>query len=87
MGAQVSEIISMLSKEVFMYIGISTVIAWPMGYFFMKDWLQDFAFRVDPNFLSFLMASLIALLIALLTVGLRAYIAASANPAESMRYE
>ena len=87
MGAQVSEIIRMLSKEVFIYIGIATVIAWPMGYFFMKDWLQDFAFRVDPDFLSFLMASLIALLIAILTVGLRAYIAATANPADSMRYE
>jgi len=87
LGAQVSEIIRMLSKEVFIYIGIASVIAWPLGYFFMKNWLQDFAFRVDPDFLSFLMASLIALLIAILTVGLRAYIAASANPAEAMRYE
>jgi len=87
MGAQVSEIIRMLSREVFIYIGISTVISWPMNYFFMKDWLQDFAFRVDPDFLSFLVASLIALLFAILTVGLRAYIAATANPAESLRYE
>jgi len=87
MGAQVSEIIRILSKEVFVYIGISTVIAWPLGYFFMKSWLQDFAFRVDPDFLSFLMASLIALFIAILTVGLRAYIAATANPADSLRYE
>jgi len=87
MGAQVSEIIRMFSKEVFVYIGISTAIAWPMGYFFMKDWLQDFAFRVDPDFLSFLLASLIALIIAILTVGLRAYIAATVNPADSLRYE
>jgi len=77
----------MFSKEVFVYIGISTAIAWPMGYFFMKDWLQDFAFRVDPDFLSFLLASLIALIIAILTVGLRAYIAATVNPADSLRYE
>jgi putative ABC transport system permease protein len=87
MGAHESEIIRMLSKEVVIYIGISTVIAWPAGYFFMKSWLQNFAFRVDLGFLSFLMASLIALLIAILTVGLRAYIAATANPADSLRYE
>ncbi|MBE9509814.1 MAG: ABC transporter permease [Bacteroidetes bacterium] len=86
-GAKVSEIIGMLSKEVFIFIGISTVIAWPAGYYFMKSWLQNFAFSVDPGFLSFLMASLIALLIAILTVGLRAYKAATANPADSLRYE
>jgi len=87
MGAKVFEIIRMLSREVLIYISISTVIAWPVGYFFMKNWLQDFAFRVNPDFLSFLVASLIALLFAILTVGLRAYIAATANPAESLRYE
>jgi len=87
MGAQVSEIIRMLSKEVFIYIGISTVIAWPVGYFYMKNWVQNFAFRVDPGFLVFLIASLIALLVAILTVGLRSYIAATANPADSLRHE
>ncbi|MBA7694566.1 hypothetical protein ES703_103177 [subsurface metagenome] len=87
MGAHESEIIRMLSKEVFIYIGISTVIAWPVSYYFMKSWLQNFAFRVDLGFLSFLMASLIALLIAILTVGLRAYRAATANPADSLKYE
>jgi putative ABC transport system permease protein len=87
MGAQVSEIIRMLSREVFIHIGIASVIAWPLGYFFMKSWLQNFAFRVDPDLLSFLIAFLIALLMALLTVGLRAYIAATANPADSLRYE
>jgi len=87
MGAQESDIIRMLTREVFIFIGISTAIAWPAGYFFMKSWLQNFAFRVDLDFLSFLMASLIALLIAILTVGLRAYKAAVADPAESLRYE
>ena len=86
MGAQVSEIIKMLSKEVFILIGISTVIAWPAGYFFMHNWLQNFAFRVNMGYVSFLMATLIALLIAVLTVGLRAYRAATANPADSLEY-
>ena len=87
LGARVSAIIRMLSREVFIYISISTAIAWPVGYFFMKSWLQNFAYRVDPGILSFLMASLAALLIAILTVGLRAYITARANPADSLRYE
>jgi len=87
MGAPVLEIIKMLTREVIIHIGISTLIAWPIGYYFMKSWLQNFAFRVDLGFLSFLMASMVALLIALLTVGFRAYIAATANPADSLRHE
>ena len=87
MGAHVPVIIRMLSREVFIHIGIATLIAWPAGYFFMKNWLQNFAFRVDPGLLSFLLASLVAMLFAVLTVGLRAYFAASANPANSLRYE
>ncbi len=87
MGANVSGIIGMLIKEVFILIGISTVIAWPVGYFFMKSWLQNFAFRVDLGVLSFVVASLMALVIAIVTVGFRAYRAATTNPAESLRYE
>ena len=87
LGAHVPVIIRMLSGEVFMYIGIATVITWPLGYFFMKSWLQNFAFRVEPGLLSFLLASLLALIVAGLTVGLRAFIAATANPADSLRYE
>ena len=49
--------------------------------------LQNFAYRVEPGLFSFIIASLIALLIALHTVGIRAYIAASTNPAEALRYE
>jgi putative ABC transport system permease protein len=87
LGAAESEIISMLTREVYVYIGIATLIAWPAGYFFMKSWLQSFAFRVNLGFLPFLLASLVALVIALFTVGIRAYIAAVANPSESIRYE
>ena len=53
----------------------------------MKNWLQSFAFRVDPGIASFLIASLLALLVAILTVGLRAYKAATSNPADALRYE
>jgi len=87
MGASVPLIIKMLSREVFILIGISTLIAWPVSYFFMKNWLQNFAFRVDLGVLSFIIASLMALVIAIVTVGFRAYRAATANPSESLRYE
>lgn len=87
MGASVSLIIKMLSREVFILIGISTLIAWPVGYYFMKSWLQNFAFRVELGILSFIIASLLALIIAILTVGLRAYRTATANPADSLRDE
>lgn len=87
LGAHVPIIIRMLSREVFFHIGMATVVAWPLGYIFMKSWLQNFAFRVEPGLLPFLLASLLALIFALLTVGLRAYLAAVSNPADSLRYE
>jgi putative ABC transport system permease protein len=87
MGAQIPLIIRMLSKEVFIHIGIATLVSWPLGYFLMRNWLQNFAFRVEPGMLSFLLASVFALILAVATVGIRAYFAASANPADSLRYE
>ena len=86
-GARESDILRMLSKEVFVYIGIATVFAWPVAYYFMRDWLQNFAYRVEMGFLSFLLASILALVLALLTVGLISYRAAKANPAVALRDE
>jgi putative ABC transport system permease protein len=87
MGASVPGIIRMLSKEVIILIFISTAIAWPIGYLFMKNWLENFAFRIDLGYLSFVVASLMALIIAIITVSFRVYRAAAINPAESLRYE
>jgi len=68
-------------------IGISTLIAWPVAYYFINNWLQDFAYRIELRLLTFILASITAFGIALLTIGHRAYRAATANPAESLKDE
>jgi putative ABC transport system permease protein len=86
-GSSISGVVGILSREVVWLIVIATLIAWPLGYFFMKDWLQDFASRVDLTVWVFLLSTVLAFLIAFITVSLRAYQAAVVNPARSLRYE
>ncbi len=86
-GASVPKILQILSKEVIILMIISTVIAWPVGYYFMNQWLQGFAYRIDMSLLPFFIASFVTFSIALLTISYRAYSAAVVNPAESLRDE
>ncbi|MEE4197425.1 MAG: FtsX-like permease family protein [Bacteroidales bacterium] len=87
MGASVTRIMSMLSKEIVILIIISTLIAWPLAYYLMSRWLQDFAFAINLKISVFIFASVISFLLAMITVGYRAYSAATINPAQSLRDE
>jgi putative ABC transport system permease protein len=76
-----------LSKDFAKLVLIANVIAWPVAWFAMSKWLEDFPYRIamGPSFLIF--ASLAALAVAILTVSYQALKAALANPVESLRYE
>jgi putative ABC transport system permease protein len=87
LGASVAGILSLLSKDFVKLVVIANIIAWPMAYFAMSKWLQDFAYRIDIGWWVFALASGVALLIALLTVSTQAIKAALANPVEALRYE
>jgi putative ABC transport system permease protein len=87
LGASVSGIILMLSKEFTKWVLAANFIAWPLAYFAMKQWLQNFAYRTDIGFSTFILAGVLAFVIALLTVGYQAIKAARANPVEALRYE
>jgi len=63
------------------------VIAWPIAYFAMNRWLQNFAYRIELEIWIFILSGGIALAIALLTVSTKAFRAAVANPVDSLRYE
>jgi putative ABC transport system permease protein len=86
-GASIANVIQLLIKEIVVLTGIASLLAWPVAYFFMKDWLQDFAYKINLSFAAFLLAAIIAMLIAFLTTGFRSYRAAAANPANSLRDE
>jgi putative ABC transport system permease protein len=87
LGATVTGIVHLISKEFLILVALANVIAWPVAYYAMSKWLQNFAYRIDIGLGTFLLAGLLALLIALITVAFQAVKAALANPVEALRYE
>ena len=87
LGAKVSTIVALLSKDFLKLVAISALIAFPVAWYAMHQWLQDFAYRIDMPWWIFLLAGIVAALIALLTIGFQAIKAAIANPVKSLRTE
>ncbi|KAA3657041.1 MAG: hypothetical protein DWQ10_14120, partial [Calditrichaeota bacterium] len=87
LGATVGNAAFLLSLDFFKLVVVAILIAWPVAWFTMQRWLQDFAYRIDLGLGVFAVSGLIALAIALLTVIWQAIRAALANPVESLRYE
>jgi putative ABC transport system permease protein len=87
MGASVSRIIWLISRETLLLLGIATVIAWPVGWYFSRNWLNGFAYRIDLTAVPFILSLGIALLIAIITVSTQAVSASMKNPADALRYE
>jgi putative ABC transport system permease protein len=84
LGASVSGLVGLLSQDFVKLVMIASLIACPLAWYAMKLWLQSFAYRIEIGWWFFAIASAIALLIALLTVGTQAIRAALANPAEGV---
>jgi putative ABC transport system permease protein len=87
MGASVSSVMMLLSKEINILIIISTLLSWPVAWYFMNRWLENFAYRVELGLVVFLVASVVTYFIAISTVSFQAYKAASLNPVDSLRDE
>ncbi|MEM9848346.1 MAG: FtsX-like permease family protein, partial [Bacteroidota bacterium] len=87
LGASVTGIVTLLSKDFIQLVGIAFVIATPLAYYFMNEWLQDFAYRIELQWWVFALAGLAAIGIALLTVSVQSVRAALANPVQSLRSE
>jgi len=87
LGASIIEIVFLLSKQFTKWVILANLLAWPIAYYVMKNWLQDFAYRIDISWWVFILSGGIALLIALLTVSYQAIKAAVTNPVDSLKYE
>ncbi|HTN35595.1 MAG TPA: ABC transporter permease [Arachidicoccus sp.] len=87
LGASVISIVYLFSKEFTILIGLAFLIATPLAYFFMHQWLQNYAYRIDIGVGIFLLTIFIAVVFAWLTVGYQAIRAAVANPVKSLRVE
>jgi putative ABC transport system permease protein len=87
LGASVSGIVFLFTKEFSRWVLLANVIAWPVSYFVMWKWMQGFAYRIPLEWEVFVLSAGLALMIALLTVSYQAIKTATSNPADSLRYE
>lgn len=87
LGASTQGLAALLSKDFLKLVGISCLIAFPIAWYMMNNWLQEYNYRIHISWVIFLVAGVLALLIALLTVSFQAVKAAVANPVESLRTE
>ena len=87
LGAGMQDIISLLTKEFARLVLLANLIAWPMGWLLMSNWLKDFAYRIHISLWVFIISGIVTLLIALCTIGFQAIKTAIENPVKSLRSE
>jgi len=87
LGATVPGVVLLLTRKFIKWVLISNLAAWPVAYFVMKGWLNNFAYRTRLGLEVFILSGLLAFVIALLTVSFQSIKAALTNPVENLRYE
>ena len=87
LGASPVAVFKLLSKEFLVLVTIAILVASPVEWFFMQNWLLDYAYKIDMSWWMFVVAGIAALLIALITVSFQSVRAALANPITSLRSE
>lgn len=87
LGATVRNLISLLTWDFSKLVLVANIVAWPLAYLAMQQWLSNFAYRADVSILVFLVAGLVTFMMALVTTLQRAWVAAMANPVNSLRAE
>lgn len=86
-GSSVSRIVNLILKEYILMVLIANVIAWPIGYFIMNKWLQNFAYHIKIDFWLYIVAAALSMFIVLATMSFQTLKAAHTNPAEILKYE
>ena len=87
MGATQTKIVKLLTSGMLKWIALASVIAFPLVYYFMNNWLQDFAYRIDIQFWMLLVSALLSIVVALTTTSVLTIKAANTNPAETLKDE
>ena len=87
LGAEVSQLVMILSREFMILVGIANVISWPIVFLVMDGWLDNFSSRVAIGVPVFLISAILVLLIAVISVGYKTLITARSNPIQALRYE
>jgi putative ABC transport system permease protein len=87
LGASTGNVMLLMSKEFIKWILLANIVAWPLAWFLMNKWLQNFAYRANIGWMIFLFSGLITILIAIFTSIFQTFRAACANPVDSLRFE
>jgi putative ABC transport system permease protein len=87
LGASVPNVIALLSKDFLKLTCVASILAFPVAWYFMNNWLQDFAYRINITWWIFIASAALALMVAMLTVSFQAIRAALTNPVKSLRSE
>jgi ABC-type antimicrobial peptide transport system permease subunit len=87
LGASLTDVLFLTTSEYLVIVLVANIFAWPLAYYVMNKWLQDFAYRIDLTWTTFAFAGGIALIVALLTVSVQSIRAGLANPVDSLRTE
>ncbi len=87
LGASAGKILILLMSEFSKWVLIANVIAWPIAYITMNNWLQNFTYRININLWTYIFAGALAIVIAFLTVSYHSFKSATANPVDLLRYE
>lgn len=87
LGASVGQIMNMLNKDFIKLVLIANFFAWPITFLLAKNWLSNFSYQIEMPILPFVFATLIALIIALITVSTQSYLAANSDPVNALKYE
>ena len=86
-GAPISSIVTLLSKDFMLLVLFANILAWPIAWYAMRKWLNDFAYRIDMGTDIFILAAVLAFIIAMATISFQAIKAASSDPVKSIRTE
>ena len=87
LGAPIASIVQLLSKEILILILVANIVAWPIAWYFMSEWLNGFAYHIEMTIVTFLIAGTLALVITLITIGSQTLKAALVNPATILKNE
>lgn len=86
-GATISSIYFMISKEFIKWVVIANIVAWPLAYYFLHDWLKEFAYRIPLGLGHFLFGGFISLVMAVLVMSYQVLRASTADPVEALKFE
>jgi putative ABC transport system permease protein len=87
MGASVPTIVRMFSTEFTKLVIIGNILAWPLAYYVMSKWLENFAYHTNLSWWMFALGAVLSIAVVIITISYQSYKAATKNPAESLRYE